>query len=91
MSGTWGRAGAPWLREQYRNEEFGALADELETSMDRPRRRIVWRRMLEIIEREDPGYVVLHRNANFTAKRRDIAWRAAQSFVMDFRASNWGA
>ncbi len=91
MSGTWGRAGAPWLREQYRNEEFGTLADELETSMDRPRRRIVWRRMLEIIEREDPGYVVLHRNANFTAKRRDIAWRAAQSFVMDFRASNWGA
>ena len=91
MSGTWGRTGAPWLRRQYQNEEFGALAAELETSTDRPRRVHVWRRMLEIIEREDPGYVVLHRNANFTAKRRDIAWRPAQSFVMDFRSSNWGA
>ncbi|HEV7268161.1 MAG TPA: ABC transporter substrate-binding protein [Falsiroseomonas sp.] len=91
MSGTWGRAGAPWLRNQWRNEEFGALAAELETSVDRPRRILVWRRMLEIIEREDPGYVVLHRNANFTAKRRDIAWQPAQSFVMDFRGTNWGA
>ncbi len=89
MSGTWGRTGATWLRNQYRNEEFGDLAAELETSMDPARRRVVWRRMLEIIEREDPGYVVLHRNAAFTAKRRDIAWRASQSFFMDFRSSNW--
>jgi hypothetical protein len=27
---------------------------------------------------------------NLTAKRRDIRWNAGQSFVMDFRARNWG-
>jgi peptide/nickel transport system substrate-binding protein len=91
MSGTWGRAGSPWVRNTWRNEEFGTLAEELETSVDRPRRKIVWRRMLEIIEREDPAYTVLHRNANFTAKRKDIVWKPAQSFFMDFRGNNWGA
>lgn len=91
MSGSWGRAGNPWVSGVWRNEEFGALAEELEVSVDHPRRIQVWRRMLQIIEHEDPAYVVLHRNASFTAKRRDIAWRASQSFVMDFRATNWGA
>jgi peptide/nickel transport system substrate-binding protein len=89
MSASWGRTGAPWLANQWRNEEFGELAAELETSMNQPRRIAVWRRMLEIIEREDPGYVVLHRNAAFVAKRRDIAWRASQSFFMDFRGDNF--
>ena len=46
--------------------------------------------MLEIAEREDPAYTVLHQNATFTAKRRDIRWRAAPAFAMDFRAANWG-
>ena len=41
-------------------------------------------------EREDPVYNVVHQNATFTAKRRDYKWRPAQSFVVDFRASNWG-
>jgi peptide/nickel transport system substrate-binding protein len=91
MVPNYGRGGAPWVRGEWRNEEFGTLADELQSSVDRPRRRQAWGRMLQIIEREDPGYSVLHRNGNFTAKRRDIAWRASQSFVMDFRASNWGA
>jgi peptide/nickel transport system substrate-binding protein len=90
MPPNFGRAGAAWTGGEYQNEAFGALAEELTASTDPARRRAVWRRMLEIIEREDPGYTVLHQNANFTAKRRDIRWRAAQSFVMDFRASNWG-
>ena len=47
--------------------------------------------MLEIIEREDPGYTVLHQTLNFTAKRRDLPWKAGQSFAMDFSARNWGA
>ncbi|HEY4166858.1 MAG TPA: hypothetical protein VGM96_08775 [Reyranella sp.] len=37
-----------------------------------------------------PVYNVIHQNATFTAKRRDCKWRPAQSFVVDFRASNWG-
>lgn len=91
MVGTWGPAGGPWRRWQWWNEEFAALCEAFETSLDEGRRLAVWRRMLAIIEHEDPAYVVLHRNANFTAKRRDIRWRPAQSFVMDFRAHNWGA
>ncbi len=51
----------------------------------------MFRRMLEIAEREDPAYTVLHQNATFTAKRKDIRWKAAPAFAMDFRAGNWGA
>lgn len=91
MSGTWGRAGSTWIRNQYRNEEFGDLAAELEISVDQVRRKAVWRRMLTIIEHEDPAYTILHRNANFIAKRKDIAWKASQSFFMDFRGHNWSA
>jgi peptide/nickel transport system substrate-binding protein len=88
---NWGRNGATWNNGEWRNEEFAALGDELQASVDRTRRRAAWARMLQIVEREDPGYTVLHRNGNFTAKRRDIRWRPAKSFVMDFRATNWGA
>lgn len=91
MSGSWGPSGSPWLNNQWRNEEFGTLSNELETGTDRDSRIAAWRRMLEIIEIEDPAYVVLHRNAAFTAKRTDIDWKVAQSFVMDFRRHNWGA
>ncbi|WP_043338462.1 ABC transporter substrate-binding protein [Belnapia moabensis] len=75
---------------EWTNEEFNRLSVELETSTDRARRKAVFRRMLEIAEREDPAYTVLHQNATFTAKRRDIRWRAAPAFAMDFRAANWG-
>lgn len=89
MAGTFGRDSAVWRRDQWKNEEFGALAAELETSYDRARRRVAWERMIRIIEIEDPAYVVLHRTGNFTAKRRDIRWRPSQSFMMDFRGSNF--
>ncbi len=76
---------------EWSNEEFNRLSVELETSTDRARRKAVFRRMLEIAEREDPAYTVLHQNATFTAKRREIRWQAAPAFAMDFRAHNWGA
>jgi peptide/nickel transport system substrate-binding protein len=76
---------------EWSNEEMNRLSVELETSTDRERRRAVFRRMLEICEREDPAYTVLHQNATFTAKRRDIRWKASPAFAMDFRATNWGA
>lgn len=76
---------------EYSNEEFNKLSVELETSTDHARRRAMFRRMLEIAEREDPAYTVLHQNATFTAKRKDIQWKAAPAFAMDFRAGNWGA
>ena len=76
---------------EYANDELNTLAVELETSTDHARRRAVFRRMLEIAEREDPAYTVLHQNATFTAKRRDIRWRASPAFAMDFRSTNWGS
>ncbi|MCX7384599.1 MAG: ABC transporter substrate-binding protein [Alphaproteobacteria bacterium] len=76
---------------EWTNEEMNRLSLELETSTDRARRKLVFTRMLQITEREDPAYTVLHQNATFTAKRKDIKWRAAPSFAMDFRAGNWGA
>ncbi|WP_043359836.1 ABC transporter substrate-binding protein [Belnapia sp. F-4-1] len=75
---------------EWTNQEFNRLSVELETSTDRARRKAVFRRMLEIAEREDPAFTVLHQNATFTAKRRDIRWKAAPAFAMDFRSGNWG-
>jgi peptide/nickel transport system substrate-binding protein len=74
---------------QWTNAEMNKLSLELETSTDRPRRHDIFARMLQICEREDPAYTVLHQNATFTAKRRDIHWKAAPSFAMDFRANNF--
>jgi peptide/nickel transport system substrate-binding protein len=75
---------------EYANDELNRLSVELETGTDRARRKQAFRRMLEIAEREDPAYTVLHQNATFTAKRKDIRWRAAPAFAMDFRQGNWG-
>ncbi|MCC7275958.1 MAG: ABC transporter substrate-binding protein [Alphaproteobacteria bacterium] len=74
---------------EWTNEEMNKLSVELENSTDRPKRRTMFRRMLEICEREDPGYTVLHQNAVFTGKRKDIAWKPAPSFAMDFRGHNF--
>lgn len=75
---------------EWTNEEFNRLSVELETSTDRTRRRAAFRRMLEIAEREDPAFTVLHQNATFTAKRRDTRWKASPAFAMDFRPGNFG-
>lgn len=76
---------------EWTNAEMNTLSTELETSTDRARRKQIFARLLQICEREDPAYTVLHQNATFTAKRKDIRWKAAPSFAMDFRAANWGA
>lgn len=88
---TWGPNGSAQAAGEWRNVEFDQLCVQIQTSTDRPQRRRIFHRLLEIAEREDPAYTVLHQNGAFTAKRRDIGWRTAPSFVMDFRASNWGA
>jgi peptide/nickel transport system substrate-binding protein len=75
---------------EYANAELNRLSLELESSTDRERRRAVFRRLLEIGEREDPAYTVLHQNATFTAKPKAIRWKAAPAFAMDFRSGNWG-
>ena len=74
---------------EWTNAEMNRLSYELETSTDRPRRHDIFARMLQICEREDPAYTVLHQNATFTGKPKAIQWQAARSFAMDFRAKNW--
>ncbi|RVT90099.1 ABC transporter substrate-binding protein [Rhodovarius crocodyli] len=73
---------------EWKNEEFNRLVSVLETSTEAADRRAAHARMLDIIEREDPGYIVLHQAATFTAKRRDIRWRAPRGWPLDFRAGN---
>ena len=57
---------------EWTNAEMNKLCEVLETSTDRAARKTAFRRMLEICEREDPAYTVLHQNATFTAKPKAI-------------------
>jgi peptide/nickel transport system substrate-binding protein len=82
---NFGPNGAAQLAGEYENAEVSKMCVVLETSADRALRRRAFRRMLEIAEREDAAYTILHQNAAFTAKRRDIKWQADPSFAMDFR------
>jgi len=84
-----GPQGQQQQAQEWSNEEMNRLSATLETETDMARRKAMFRRMLEICEREDPAYTVLHQNATFTAKRKDIQWTAAPAFAMDFRAHNF--
>jgi peptide/nickel transport system substrate-binding protein len=85
-----GARGELQLQKEWTNEAFNRLSPEVEGGTDRAQRRGAFRQMLEIIEREDPGYTVLYQTATFTAKRKDIRWRASNGWPMDFRAGNLG-
>jgi peptide/nickel transport system substrate-binding protein len=74
---------------EWTNDEMNRLSVAMETETDGAKRKAMFKRMLEICEREDPAYTVLHQNATFTGKRKDIAWKAAPAFAMDFRATNF--
>ena len=74
---------------EWTNAEMNELCLFLETSLDRAARRKAFRRMLEICEREDPAFTVLHQNATFTAKPKSIQWKAAPAFAMDFGPGNF--
>jgi len=76
---------------EWANREMNTLSAALEIETDMARRKAMFRRMLEICEREDPAYTVLHQNATFTAKRKDIRWKASPSFAMEFRTANFAA
>jgi peptide/nickel transport system substrate-binding protein len=74
---------------EWANEEMNKLSVAMEVETDMQKRKAMFKRMLEICEREDPAYTVLHQNATFTAKRKDIKWKASPSFAMEFRANNF--
>ena len=74
---------------EWTNEEMNKLSVAMEVETDIQKRKAMFKRMLEICEREDPAYTVLHQNATFTAKRKDIRWKASPSFAMEFRTINF--
>jgi len=74
---------------EWTNTEMNTLSTFLETSTDRAKRHDAFARMLQICEREDPAYTVLHQNAVFTAKPKALKWKVASAFAMDFRQGNW--
>ncbi len=78
-----GPEGAQQTNGEWTNAEMNRLSGVLEASTSMPERHQVFARMLQICEREDPAYVVLHQNANLTGKRRDLPWRASPSFFLD--------
>jgi len=86
-----GPDGAQQTNGEWSNAEMNALSAVLEGSTDPARRRAAFARMLQVCEREDPAYIVLHQNASFTAKRRNLPWRASPSFFLDLSPRGWGA
>jgi peptide/nickel transport system substrate-binding protein len=89
LVGQHGPQGQQQQAGEWTNEEMNKLSAALETETDVAKRKAMFKRMLEICEREDPAYTVLHQNATFTAKRKDIEWKAAPAFAVDFRADNF--
>ena len=86
-----GPGGQTWEAGQWRNDEAAAALSTLQSSVDMDLRRKAFRHILQLVERDDPGYTVLHQNANFTGTRKHTGWKAGQSFAMDFGPGNWGA
>ncbi len=85
-----GPNGAQQTNGEWTNAEMNRLSVELETGTDPARRHAVFARMLEICEREDPAYIVLHQNAVFTGMKKSLPWRQPPSFFMDFFGA-WSA
>lgn len=84
-----GPQGQQQQAREWTNDEMNKLSAAMEVEPDMAKRKAMFKRMLEICEREDPAYTVLHQNATFTAKRKDIKWKASPSFAMEFRAGNF--
>ncbi len=78
-----GLNGAQQQVGEWTNAEMNKLCDAMVSSTDMTARRGMFARMLQICEREDPAYIVLHQNANFTAVRKTLKWRASPSFYVD--------
>jgi peptide/nickel transport system substrate-binding protein len=72
----------------WRNEEHFALGAKLQDTFDVVERRKLVRRMLEIVDRDDPPCVVLHASGQFYGKRRDVPWIPGQTLDLNFGPFN---
>ena len=60
----------------------------MQDTFDPAERRTLIRRMLEIVDRDDPPCVVLHASGQFYGKRRDVPWIPGQTLDMNFGPFN---
>lgn len=74
---------------EWESSALNEQCDILFTSMNQEERKAAFKRMLEIAEREDPVYTVLHQNLMLYGKRKDIKWTWSSLFSMDFRDGNF--
>lgn len=86
-----GPNGAQQGNGEWSNAEMNTLSVALEAGTDMAERKRIFARMLQICERDDPAYVVLHQNATFTGLQRDLPWQAPPSFFLDFSSKGWRA
>jgi len=70
------------------NAEYQALGTRLQDVFEPQERRQILRRMLEILDHDDPPCVILHVSGQFYAKRRDIPWLPGQTLDLNFGPSN---
>lgn len=78
----------PKLVGIWTNAEYFALGASLQDTFDVQKRREIIRRMLQIIDRDDPPCVVLHASGQFYGKRRDVPWLPGQTLDLNFGPSN---
>lgn len=71
----------------WANDEFNALGKKLESSTDTVERRVLAKRMLEIID-EDPPAALLFEMPIFYGKSDKVVWQAYDHEYMDLRAGN---
>lgn len=83
-----GPSGVQAAYKEWTNDEFEKLAVTLRNSADPAERKQVFDRMLHIWEIDDPNGTVLHQNAMFYAKRKNVKWDAYPHPYMDFRPRN---
>ena len=78
--GQFGRGGfVSSIHRWWQNDEVDRLGDEMMGSTDPAVRKAAWRRILRIIEWDDPAVFALHTTAAFHIARSDLTWTPADS------------
>jgi len=72
----------------WSNEEYFALGNKLQTTVETAERRKILTRMLEIVDRDDPPVIILHVSGQFYGKRKDTPWLPGQTLDLDFGPFN---
>lgn len=78
-----GPDGAQQAVGEWTNAEMNVLCERMQSTADMAARRVMFARMLDICERTDPAYIVLHQTANFTGVRKSLPWLGTASFYVD--------